>query len=107
MSEMVDMVDAVSRLMAVKITAGGNSDVKIPQVSVTQIVGNILNMVYIVVGIVAVIMLLYASILYLTANGEPAKAKKAMDTIIFSVLGLVVVIVAFAITNFVVKAVGG
>ena len=51
-------------------------------------------------------MIIYAGIQYLTANGEPGKAKKAMDTIIFSVVGLIVVIAAFAITNFVINQLG-
>lgn len=86
---------------------GTGQDINIPKVTGTDLVSNILNTVYFIVGFVAVGMLIYAGIQYLTANGEPGKAKKAMNTIIFSVVGLVIVIAAFAITNFVITNVGG
>lgn len=78
----------------------------IPTVTGGNLVQSILNIVYFIVGIVAVGMIIYAGIQYLTANGEPDKAKKAMNTIIFSVVGLIVIIAAFAITNFVMNQLG-
>ena len=98
------MLDFV-KLLAVGVKGTG-VDVDIPNPSGGDLVQNVLNIVYFVVGIVAVGMIIYAGIQYLTANGEPGKAKKAMDTIIFSVVGLIVVIAAFAITNFVINQLG-
>ena len=83
-------------------TNGRLSSDTIPQLTATQIVTSILNTAYFLAGIVAVGMIIFAGVQYLTANGEPGKAKKAMDTIIFSVVGLIIVIAAFAITKFVV-----
>ena len=90
------------------VSSGGKLDNKdtLPTLSATEIVTNILNTAYFLAGIVAVGMIIFAGIQYLTANGEPSKAKKAMDTIIFSVVGLIIVIAAFAITKFVVDNVG-
>ena len=87
-------------------TNGKLSSDTIPQLTATQIVTGILNTAYFLAGIVAVGMIIFAGVQYLTANGEPGKAKKAMDTIIFSVVGLIIVIAAFAITKFVVDNVG-
>lgn len=87
-------------------TNGKLSSDTIPQLTATQIVTSILNTAYFLAGIVAVGMIIFAGVQYLTANGEPGKAKKAMDTIIFSVVGLIIVIAAFAITKFVVDNVG-
>lgn len=78
----------------------------LPDQDVGVTLSNILNIVYFAIGIVAVGMIIFAGIQYLTANGEPDKAKKAMNTIIFSVVGLVVVVAAFAITTFVMNQVG-
>lgn len=90
------------------ITTIGKIDkpASMPDMSVGNVVNSVLNIVYFLVGIIAVGMIIYAGIQYLTANGEPNKAKKAMDTIIFAVVGLIVVIAAYAITNFVINNVG-
>ncbi|MCL2173847.1 hypothetical protein FWH58_00895 [Candidatus Saccharibacteria bacterium] len=72
----------------------------IPQMSIGDLIRNGLNVVYFVVGIIAVIMIIIAGYTYLTADGDPEKSKKGMRTIIYSFVGLVVVICAFAITNF-------
>ena len=50
-------------------------------------------------------MIIYAGIQYITANGDTAKTKKATNTIIFSIVGLVIIIAAFTITNFVITSV--
>jgi len=74
---------------------------KIPKVSAGDLITNGLNIVYFIVGIVAVVMIIMAGYSYMTANGDSGKASKGMRTIIFAAIGLVVVTCAFAITNFV------
>ncbi len=77
------------------------SSVSIPQVSGQALLKNGLNLVYFVIGIVAVIMIIFSGYQYLTANGDSGKAATAMKTILFAVIGLVVAASAFAITSFV------
>jgi len=57
--------------------------------------------VYIVAGIVAVVAIVIGGIRYTTSGGEASNIKAAKDTILYAVIGLVVVIMAAAITNFV------
>jgi len=57
------------------------------------------------VGIVAVVMIVLGGIQYSTSQGDPGKTKKAKDTIMYGIIGLVVAILAFAIVNFVLGAV--
>ena len=68
------------------------------QTSVT----NILNAVIGVLGIVAVIVIIIGGVTYMTSSGDAGKVKKAKDTILYGVIGLVVVALAFAIVNFVI-----
>ena len=56
------------------------------------------------VGIIAVIMIIIGGINYTMSQGDPAKTKKAKDTILYGVIGLIVSIAAFAIVNFVLTA---
>lgn len=64
----------------------------------------ILNAVFAVIGIVAVIMVILGGVTYATSQGDPNKVKKGKDTILYGVIGLVVALLAFAIVNFVLGA---
>ena len=52
-------------------------------------------------GIVAVIIIIIGGINYMTSSGDAAKVKKAKDTILYGVIGLVICVLAFAIVNFI------
>jgi len=61
-----------------------------------------LNIVYMVSGVVAVFVIIFAGFTYVTANGDAAKISHAKNEIMYSVVGLVVVILAFVITQFII-----
>lgn len=86
-------------LAAAKIDAGS---VGIPEVSANHVLSGILQTVYFVAGIAAVIVIIIAGIFYAISNGEPAKVKLAKDSIMYAIVGLVVVATAFVITNFII-----
>lgn len=67
---------------------------------------NILNAVIGVLGIVAVIVIVLGGIQYMTSAGDPGKVKKAKDTILYGIIGLVICVLAFAIVNFVITNLG-
>jgi hypothetical protein len=55
------------------------------------------------VGIIAVIFLIYGGFTYITAAGDESKLDTAKNTIIYAIVGIVVILLAFVI----VRAVGG
>ena len=63
----------------------------------------IINAVIAVLGIVCVIVIIIGGINYMTSSGDAGKVKKAKDTILYGVIGLVICVLAFAIVNFVIK----
>ena len=67
-------------------------------------VGNVISTVYTWVGIIAVIMIIIGGIMYSTSAGNPKKVKTAKDTIFYALIGLIVALSAFAITNFVLRS---
>lgn len=71
------------------------------------VVAAVMRMVYLILGIVAVIFLIYGGFLYIYSAGDPGKVKKAKDTIIYAILGIVVAVLAAAIINFVIISVRG
>ena len=73
----------------------------------TAVIQTILNAVYFIVGIVAVIMIILGGITYATSQGDPAKVKKGKDTILYGIVGLIIALMAFAITQFILNAMNG
>ena len=72
---------------------------------VMSTVATVINVIVGVVGIVSVAMIVLGGISYATSQGDAAKAKKAQNTIIYSVVGLLISLLAFAIVNFVLTSV--
>ena len=67
----------------------------------------VLNWIYTIVGLVAVVYIVYSASVYLTSQGDPGKIKQAGQSIAFAVVGLLIVLLAAVITNFVFNAIGG
>ena len=64
----------------------------------------IINVVIGVIGFVAVAFIIFGGIQYTTSAGDPGKVKKAKDTILYGIIGLVVAMLAYAIVNFVLSS---
>ena len=69
-------------------------------------IGTILMIVYSLIGIVAVVMIILGGVSYATSQGDPGKIKKGKDTILYGIIGLIIVLLAFAITQFVLNQLG-
>lgn len=63
---------------------------------------SIVNAVVGVLALVCVIVIIIGGVNYMTSSGDAGKVKKAKDTILYGVIGLVVCVLAFAIVNFVI-----
>ncbi len=72
-----------------------------------KLMQNIINTTLFVLGVVAVIMIIFGGIRYTTSNGDASSVKAAKDTVLYAVIGLVVAIMAYAIVNFVLARLGG
>ncbi len=75
--------------------------------NLTTTVNTIINVVLGVIGLAAVVMIIVGGISFVTSQGDAAKASKAKNTILYSVVGLIVALLAFAIVNFVLSGVFG
>jgi len=70
-------------------------------------VAAVLNLVYAAAGFVAIIVIVIGGIRYASSNGDASGIQTAKNTIMYAVVGLIVVIMAAAITNFVIASIGG
>lgn len=78
------------------------SDVGISKVSADNAITGILNTAYFAAGIVAVIAIIISAIFYSISQGDAEKLKRGKNGVLYAVVGLVVVLSAFIITNFVI-----
>ena len=81
-------------------------DPGLPQVSIgddTSVFRTVLQILFSVMGAVAVFIITLAGFKYVTSGGNPENVAKAKGTIIYAAVGLVVSLIAFSIVTFVVK----
>lgn len=65
-------------------------------------VGTITKTLLFVLGAVAVLMIIIGGIMFVVSAGDAASVKKAKDIVLYSAIGLVVALLAYAIVNFVI-----
>lgn len=82
-------------------------DIGLPKPSEGSVISGILSTVYFWAGVITVGLVIYGGFMYVISNGDSSKVKKAKDTIVYAIIGLIVVLLAFAITSIVVKGVNG
>ena len=78
------------------------SEVGIPANPADTVLTDLLNVVYFAAGIAAVIVIIVSAFFYVASQGDAGKIKRAKDGILYSVVGLVIVMIAFVITNFII-----
>lgn len=76
-----------------------------PNFGVKKMIGNIVEILFVIIAIVSVFMIIYAGYTMMTSAGDPGKVKKGKDTLIGSIIGLVISLLAFAIVKFVVGSI--
>lgn len=67
------------------------------------LIKTVVNILLWAVGILSVIMIIFSGFRYITSSGDASKTKSAQNTLIYSVVGLIVAIMAWAIVNMVIK----
>ena len=69
---------------------------------VGNLVEKIINLLLTITSVISVIMIIIGGIRYTVSNGDSNAASSAKNTILYSVIGLVIAIFAYAIVKFVV-----
>lgn len=85
------------------IAALSENDFNVPKTSLDNAATqNIFQIVFAFIGVIALVVLLLASLKYITSRGDPQAVAKAKNTIVYAAIGLVVSASAFTIVGFVV-----
>lgn len=83
--------DTIKQLPQTQLTQGANGTVP-----------KVLSIVFGIAGAISVLVIMIGAFQYITSSGDPQSIKRAKDTILYAVIGLVVCATAFTIVTFVV-----
>ncbi len=83
--------------------AGDSTVCQTPQDDIVPTIRGIASIISIIAGVAAVIVLVVGGIRYISSNGENEQIAQSKRTIIFAVIGLVVIGLAQVIINFVIS----
>ena len=72
-----------------------------------ELAAQVINIALGFLGLVVVLLLLYAGFMWMTAAGDAAKVDKAKSLITASIIGIIIILSAFAISQFVLRAIYG
>ena len=67
------------------------------------IASKVVNIFSIIVGIVAVLMIIYGGFKYITSGGDSGNVSGAKNTLIYAIIGLIIVALAQIIVHFVIN----
>ena len=83
----------------------GTCDPGVTTTSFQTTVTNIVNIISFIVGAIAVLMIIYGGFRYITSGGDATKVTAAKNTILYGLIGLIIVAVAQILVQFVVTKV--
>ena len=75
--------------------------------SLESMIANIVKTGLTLVGVIALAILVYGGFLYITAAGDSKQVDKAKTVIIYAVIGIIVIGLAYSLVAFVIGAFGG
>lgn len=82
-------------------TTTGGCDTEPAESSVQRIIRTVINVFSLVVGVVSVIMIIVGGLKYITSGGDSGNVTSAKNTILYALIGLVIVAMAQVIVRFV------
>ena len=66
-----------------------------------DLIATLVNVLLFIVGSLAVIMIIASGIFYVISSGDAGKVARAKNTLLYSIVGLIVAFIAFALVNWV------
>lgn len=69
------------------------------------IIGNVIGTALSLIAVLFFALMLYGGFMWMTAHGNEQQVTKALDTIFSAIIGIIIVLASYAITNFVLTSV--
>ena len=81
--------------------SGCNEGISGTETGIKALARNIVNIFSIIIGVIAIIFILYGGFKYITSGGDSNNVSAAKNTIIYAIIGLVIVALAQVIVHYV------
>jgi hypothetical protein len=95
----MSIFNSLVNLAVIKIKTGDIQN--LPTDTANVVLANTLNLVYFTAGAVAVVVIVLSGFTFVTSVYDQAKVAKAKNAILYASVGLIVILVAFIVTQFV------
>lgn len=95
---MAQLTEAERHLQETGLVVGQGQTQSLP-----TLVGRFINVLLSVLGIIFVVLIVYAGFLYMTAGGSEDNVKKAKRLMSQAIIGLIIIVTAYAISAFVIS----
>lgn len=79
-----------------------NTSAGLGTTDLTETIGSLISTLLAFLGVIFLILIIYAGLLWMTAAGNEDKVKKAQSILLSSVIGLIILLSAYAISYFVI-----
>jgi hypothetical protein len=76
----------------ITIDTGWNADPK-------SVVERVITYALFFIGAIALVFVIYGGVLYITSGGDAEKTTKARNTLMYAILGVIVVVISYAIVT--------
>lgn len=101
-----DGYDKAGKFGLEDIAGPNGADLKGAGADIPTILGGIVGTALSLITVVFFILVVYAGIVWMTARGDESKGQKARSIIFAAIFGMIMVLSAYIITNFIFNAVG-
>jgi uncharacterized membrane protein YjgN (DUF898 family) len=88
------------------LQAIGNASGQTTEQSLTQTIGGVIQFILGLLGIIALVIVIYAGFLWMFGGANSDNVSKAKSLMINGVIGLAIILAAYSITTFVFEALG-
>lgn len=92
-------VDPLAKLKEVGSTNGPYEDAD--EGKMVELIGNVISVFLSLLGVIFILLTIYAGYNWMTANGDEGKVDKAKDILWRAVIGLIITVGSYAIWNLV------
>ena len=73
--------------------------------SVPKLAGSIIGTALSMISVIFFILMVYGGFLWMTAHGDEGQVSKAQETIVAAIIGIIVILASYAITNYITTSV--
>jgi len=85
-----------------KCPTNSEADLEDPDSTIQRLSKDVVDVLSLIVGVVSVIMIIIGGLRYITSSGDSGNVTNAKNTILYAVVGLIIVILAQVIVSFIV-----